>query len=66
MHDLHEEGATRQQIEHALVTLPYVRPRSLASFQSLNYYVAPCDDQGSQSAESSELSQVDLFVPLGL
>ncbi|KAG8740804.1 hypothetical protein FRC10_003869 [Ceratobasidium sp. 414] len=26
MHDLHKEGATRQQIEHALVTLPYQRP----------------------------------------
>ncbi|QRW21446.1 2,3-diketo-5-methylthio-1-phosphopentane phosphatase [Rhizoctonia solani] len=23
MHDLHDEGATREQIEHALITLPY-------------------------------------------
>ena len=29
MHDLHKEGATREQIEHALVTLPYVCIRLL-------------------------------------
>lgn len=32
MHDLHEEGATREQIEHALVTLPYVRLGSMSYF----------------------------------
>lgn len=65
MHDLHEQGATRQQIEHALVTLPYVR---LYDFRLwlLTFCEAPCDDQGCQGAESGHLSQVYFFVSFSL
>jgi hypothetical protein len=45
MHDLHKEGATRQQIEHALVTLPYVRQHIVIYYLVLfTLAIASCDD----------------------
>ncbi|KAB5596025.1 2,3-diketo-5-methylthio-1-phosphopentane phosphatase [Ceratobasidium theobromae] len=40
MHDLHEQGATRQQIEHALVTLPY-HPAMIRGVKALKAATSP-------------------------
>ncbi|KAG8720334.1 hypothetical protein FRC08_000562 [Ceratobasidium sp. 394] len=40
MHDLHKEGATRQQIEHALVTLPY-HPAMIRAVKALKAASSP-------------------------
>ncbi|CAE6430586.1 unnamed protein product [Rhizoctonia solani] len=40
MHDLHDEGATREQIEHALVTLPY-HPAMIRAVKALKTASSP-------------------------